>query len=194
MANFIVGEFSLDSTKSEEKLKNIIKSMYKTTLKKKLANCVNQCKKQGTSAKFITEVKFEKYLDIINDFKIRHKLTQFHSGIHDLKIERGRFSCKPLPIEERCCKLCLGMKIQAAEDKTYFLLHCPHYAKQRQQLFEKLTQMHYDLYLLEDSAKFIWLLSQENNNCVHWLGNVILSAMKMRKGPLEIILHTPTSK
>ena len=86
------------------------------------------------------------------------------------------------------------MRIQAVEDEIHFILHCPYYAKQRQRLFEKLTQIHYDLYLLEDSAKFIWLLSQENNNCVHWLGNFIFSAMKIRKDALENILHTPTSK
>ena len=44
MANFIVGEFSPDITESEEKLKNIIKSTYNKTLKKNLANCVNQRK------------------------------------------------------------------------------------------------------------------------------------------------------
>ena len=59
------------------------------------------------------------------------------------------------------------MKIQAAENEIHFLLHCPYYIKQRDHLSEKLTQMHYDLHLLEDSDKFIWLLSQENN-CVHW--------------------------
>ena len=71
MANSIIDEFSLDTTESEEKLKNIIKSTYNKTL---LANCVNQRKKLRTYAKFKTEVKFENYL---NDFKIRRKLTQF---------------------------------------------------------------------------------------------------------------------
>ena len=194
MANFIVGEFSLDITESEEKLNNIIKSRYNETLKKQLASCVSQRKKLRTYAKFKTEVKFENYLDIVNDFKIRRKLTQFRLGVHDLEIERGRYGRKPFLVEERRCKLCLGMRIHAVEDEIHFLLHCPYYAKQRQRLFEKLTQMHYDLYLLEDSAKFMWLLSQENNNFVHWLGNFIFSAMKIRKKALENVLHTPTSK
>ena len=62
MANFIVGEFSLDITESEEKLKNIIKSRYNKTLKKKLANCVNQRKKLRTYAKFKTEVNLKTIL------------------------------------------------------------------------------------------------------------------------------------
>ena len=70
MANYIVGVFSLDITESEEKLKNIIKSRHNKTLKKKLANCVNQHKKLRTYAKFKTEVIFENYLDIVNDLKL----------------------------------------------------------------------------------------------------------------------------
>ena len=54
--------------------------------------------------------------------------------------------------------------------------------------------MHYDVHLLEDSAKFIWLLSQENNNCVHWLSNFIFLAIKNKKDALENMLHMPTSK
>ena len=86
------------------------------------------------------------------------------------------------------------MRIQAVEDEIHFLLHFPYYAKQRQRLFEKLTQMHYDLHLLEDSAKFIWSQSQKINNCDHWLGNFIFSAMKIRKDALENFLHIPMSK
>ena len=87
------------------------------------------------------------------------------------------------------------MRIQAVEDEINFLLHCPYYAKQRQQLFEKLTQMHYDLHLLEDSAKIdLVTIPKKNNNCVHWLGNFIFSAMKIRKDALENILHALMSK
>ena len=185
MANSILNEFSLDITDSEDKLKTKVRSIYNKTLVKSLTNCMNQRKKLRTYAKFKTEIKFENYLDTVNDFKIRRKLTQFCLGVLDLEIERGRYGRKPLPIEERLCKLCLDIKIQAVEDEIHFLLHCPYYTKQTERLFEKLTQMHYDLHLLEDSDKFIWLLSQENNNCVHWLSNFIFSATKIRKDYLE---------
>ena len=194
MAHSILDEFSLDITDSENKLKNKVRSIYNKTLVKSLTNCMNQRKKLRTYAKFKTEIKFENYLDTVNDFKIRRKLTQFRLGVLDLEIERGRYGRKPLPIEERLCKLCLDMKIQAVEDEIHFLLHCPYYTKQREHLFEKLTQMHYDLNLLEDSDKFLWLLSQENNNCVHWLSNLIFSATKIRKDYLESTWHAPTSR
>ena len=178
----------------EEKLKNKIRSIYNKTLETALKNCVSQRKKLRTYAKFKTEVKFENYLNTVNDFKIRRNLTQFCLGVHDLEIERGRYGRKSLPIEERRCKLCLSMMIQAVEDEQHFLLHCLYYAKERERFFEKLTQMHYNLDLLDDLAKFNWLLSQENNNCVHWLSNFLFSAMNSRRKALESILLTSTSK
>ena len=89
VANSITSEFSLDVTVPEEKLKNKIRSIYNKTLETALKNCVSQRKKLRTYAKFKTEVKFENYLNTVNDFKIRHNLTQFRLGVHELEIERG---------------------------------------------------------------------------------------------------------
>ena len=41
--------------------------------------------------------------------------------------------------------------------------------------------MHYDINEIEDSKKFIWVLKQENKNCINWIGNYIYSEMKTRK-------------
>ena len=53
--------------------------------------------------------------------------------------------------------------------------------KQRKRLYKQLADMHDDITEMDDSEKFIWLLKQENNNCIHWIGNYIHSAMKTRK-------------
>ena len=192
VANSIRDEFSLDLTESEEKLKNKVEATYSKTLIQNLANSVNQRKKLRTYAKFRTDIKFESYLDSVTAFTIRRNLPQFRFGVHDLEIERARYGRKPLPIEEKYCKLCLDMRIQAVEDEEHFLLYCPSYAEQRGRFFEKLEQMHYNLGLLEDSDKFVWLFSQENNNCIHWLSKFIFSAMKIRKKALESTLHIST--
>ena len=65
------------------------------------------------------------------------------------------------------------MRIEAVEDEQHFLLYCPSYVEQRGRFFEKLEQMHYNLGSLEDLDKFVWLLSEENNNCIHWLSKFI---------------------
>ena len=55
-----------------------------------IKNLISQRKKLRTYAKFKTEVKFENYLNTVNDFKIRRNLTQFRLGVHDLEIEMGQ--------------------------------------------------------------------------------------------------------
>ena len=112
------------------------------------------------------------------NFKIRRCCSQFCLDVHDLEIERGRYRRKPLPITERLCKLC---SLQAVEDEKHFLVVCPIYMKQRKRLYKKLADMHYDINKVEDSERLIRLLKQENNNCIHWIGNYIYSAMKNRK-------------
>ena len=76
--------------------------------------------------------------------------------------------------------------LQAIGDEKQILVKCPICVKQKIQLYKKLVDMHYDINEMEDSEKFIWLLKQENNNCIHWIGNYIYSAMKTRKNFLKI--------
>ena len=135
-------------------------------------------------------MKFESYLDLVNDFKTRRCLTRFRLGVHDLEIERGRYARKPLPITERRCKLCSEWMIQAVEDEEHFLLHCPFYLTQRMKLYEKLRQMHYNITEMNDAEKFTWLLSQDDNNCIHWVSKYIFNSMKTRTKILESTLNT----
>ena len=77
------------------------------------------------------------------------------------------------------------MLITSVEDKEHFLVVCPIYMKYRKQLYKKLADMHYDINEMEDSEKLICLLKQENNNCIHWIGNYIYSSMKTMKKLLQ---------
>ena len=79
--------------------------------------------------------------------------SQFRLGVHGLEIERGRHRSRRLHIAERLCKLCL---LQAVEEEKLLLV---------------------DINEVEDSEKFVWLLKQENDNCIHWIGNYIYSAI-----------------
>ena len=42
---------------------------------------------------------------------------------------------------------------------------------------------------LDNSQKFVWLLSQEDNDCIIWVSNFIFSSMKKRKKKLDSLLH-----
>ena len=100
-----------------------------------MTNCIYERKKLRTNAKFKIDMKFESYLDLVNDFKTRRCLTRFRLEVHDLEIERGRYVRKLLPITERRCKLCSEWMIQVVEDEKDFLLHCPFYLNRRMKLY-----------------------------------------------------------
>ena len=171
-------EYTQDIADSVETTKSKIVSAFNNILRQRLADCIDQRKKLRTYATFKTDIRFENYLDFVLKFKVRRCYSQFCLGVHDLEIERGCYRPRPLPIAERLCTLC---SLQAVEDEKHFLVECPLYMKQRKRLYKKLADMHYDINEMEGSEKFIWLLMQENNNCIHWIGNYIYSAMKTRK-------------
>ena len=104
-----------------------MKANYETGLINALKNCITKQKKLRTYAEFKTVIKFENYPDIIRNQKIRFNLTQFHLGVNDLEIEKGRYKRHPAPKQHRLCKLCQNIQIQAAEDEKHVLLHCPMY-------------------------------------------------------------------
>ena len=137
-------------------------------------------------AEFKTVIQFENYLDIIKNQKIRFDLTRFRLAINDLQIEKGRYKCQPLPKELRLCKLCRNIQIQAIEDEKHFLLHCPMYNTFRYDQYRNIATKQSNLLDLEDNEKFVWLVSQEDTDCIQSLSKFINKAFKKRKSTLEI--------
>ena len=113
---------------------------------------------------------------------LNFKYPPFRLGVHDLEIERGRFRGLLLPIAEKVCKLC---SLQAFESNKHFLVECLIYMKQRKRLYKKLADMHYDINEKENSEKICMATKVRKNNCIHWIGNYIYSAMKTREKALE---------
>ena len=97
--------------------------------------------------------------EYIKNFAIRSCYSRFCLGVHDLEIERGCFNCKPLPIESRACKQCQIGKVDEVEDEKPFLMKCPAYSLQRSKLIDKITQKFPRFSLLDESQKFVWILS-----------------------------------
>ena len=58
-------------------------------------------------------------------------LAQFRCGILPLRVETGRFKNEPL--SERKCTFC---DQESVEDEFHFILHCPKYNIERQNLLE----------------------------------------------------------
>ena len=86
-----------------------------------------------------TVIKFDNYLDIIRNQKLRFNLTRFRLEVNDLETEKGRYKHHPVPRELRLCKLCRNMQIQAIEDEKHFLLYCPMYNTLRYDLYRNIA-------------------------------------------------------
>ena len=87
-ASSIIEEDALDITDSYEKIKFTIKLTYNDSLKQ------NVIKKLRTYPKFKTAVRFENYLDLVTDFKIRRCFKRFLLRVYDLEIEKGHYGRK----------------------------------------------------------------------------------------------------
>ena len=84
---------------------------------------INNFSKLHYYAQNKSEFKFEKYLQVIENEKIRKRLTAFRVSA----IERGRYWDKNG--ERRLCNLC---NLKQVESEYHFLLICPFYAALRQ--------------------------------------------------------------
>ena len=118
--NTIKNEFNVLTEQSDYNIKSKIKEKYDQILKETIIKCLNQCRKLRTYAQFKLAMKFEKYLESVGNFSIRSCFSRFRLGVHDLKIERGRFNRKPLLTEERVCKQCQIDTVMIIEDEKHF--------------------------------------------------------------------------
>ena len=88
---------SIDLTKSSDIIKSKYKTFFESSLKNSLNECISEQKKLRTYAQFKSVLKLEPYLIWINIYKIRKCYLSFRLGVHDLEIERGRYTMKSTP-------------------------------------------------------------------------------------------------
>ena len=80
---------------------------------------------------FKTNYGLENYIVFNLSRQERSYLAQFRCGILPLRVETGRFKNEPL--SERKCMFC---DQESVEDEFHFILHCPKYNIERQNLLE----------------------------------------------------------
>ena len=102
--------------------------------------------------------EFEQYLIIIKNFDKRRSLTKFRISAQRLKIERGRFSKPPIPVENRFCDHCL-LEI---EDEFHFSIKCSKYNSPRNNLSSVVQINGRNFCSLKDEVKFNWLLTNSD--------------------------------
>ena len=72
------------------------------------------------------------------------------------------------------------------DEEEHFLLHCPTYSSHRCNMLAKVAQKFPSVQELDNSEKSVWLLSQEDNDCIIWVSSFIL---KKRKKKLDSLFH-----
>ena len=119
----------------------------------------------------------EKYTQI-NDFKIHQSLCKLIISAHSLRIEKARYDQYRLDRSERLCQYCSLEKI---ENEQHFLLECPLYNTLRHDFIEKVESHCSNFSSLNNSSKFIWLLTNENLTVLKELGSYINKCLEIRR-------------
>ena len=152
--------------------KYIVKQIFSELWKEKLRNCP----KGATYLTFKDQIKFEKYLTCVKLRKHRVALTKLRTSDHSLMIEMGRRKRPRLSREERICNHC-----KTIEDEKHFLLMCPLYPR-RENLIGNIEEICPEFKNLPTTeSKFIYLLSQENEELLMVLAEHVHNWFKIRE-------------
>ena len=156
--------------KSKQELNKICAENYDRFWKGKILAST----KAASFNKFKNNITLEKHLHL--NFNLKHKiaLSRFRLSNHPLMIEKGRH----LRIEknERKCYFCKD-KI---EDEEHFLINCPLYSPSRLKLENVCTANCNRYNELNNEQKFIFLMSNEDENVIKQLGRFISDSLNIR--------------
>ena len=138
-------------------MKALLNSAFTNDLKRKenFSKIVHSCR----LSLFKEHFEFEQYLNIIKNFDKRRSLTKFRISAHRLKIERGRFSKPPFPVESRFCDHCLS----EIEDEFHFLIKCSKYNSPHNNLFSVVQINCRNFCSLKDKVKYLSTLVRYND-------------------------------
>jgi hypothetical protein len=117
----------------------------------KRSNC-----KLRTYRLFKNKFTFEPYL-YWGNYDKRRLITKFRISSHQLEIERERY--RNIPTSPRICKLC-NLEV---DDELHFPLECPKSNKIRKEILEQLENKFNNIKSLDNTSKFVWLFSAEDN-------------------------------
>ena len=135
------------------KLRGIIHEIHQA----KWMEGLNMSTKADTFKSFKTRVKFEMYLEDVKNRKHRVAMTKLRTSDHNLMIEEGR---RLRPRIERSLRKCPACP-QSVEDECHFLTTCLMY-KNREDIFLIMERTIPSLKCMNNKAKFLFLLSQED--------------------------------
>ena len=131
--------------------------------------------------KYKTNIILESHL--VQKINVKHKiaLSRFRLSNHSLMIEKGRHMKPKIERNQRWCFVCKN----EIEDGEHVLIICPLYNPQRKFL-EKACLENCNRYMhLNKEQKFIYIMSNENEEIIRSLGSFIFNSLKLREKIIE---------
>jgi hypothetical protein len=130
---------------------------------------------------FKSHFKREPYIDQVSNITDRNNLIKLRTSSHKLAIETGRYN--NIPVDQRLCTMCEGNEV---EDEIHFITQCHKYHQQREVLFEIIERSNKNFASLNNSNKFIWLLSNEEVSLNIQLAKFVTECFDVRQQCLSI--------
>ena len=127
----LLRRYKIEVNDSNFIIKKKIKSYFEESMKKKSTTAISKRKKLRTYSSFKTVLKFEPYLCVVKNVKIRSCRSKFRMSCYDLEFERGRYDTKPKHFSERYCLSCLKDGLLVTEDEVHFFANYPLYKTRR---------------------------------------------------------------
>ena len=118
----------------------------------------------------------ETYLSL-KEFRNRQAICKLRISAHALKIETDRYNKQYIERSMRICKYCLDQ----VEDEQHLITNCTLYDTFRDQLFSNLSINYKNFTTLNNKAKFIWLMTNEDLELLKALGFYIQNCFEARK-------------
>ena len=129
MPNFLLffRSFDIDLSTVTNWSKNVIKNKCIDIYDKYWWNKLLNSPKALTYVLFKTEIRFEPFLALVKNHKLRNYISRFLLSNHQLMIEKGRYVRPKINREQRFC-YCRGEIV----DETHFVINCPVYNRERE--------------------------------------------------------------
>ena len=150
-----------------------------------IKQAVLEKKKLRTYGIFKTIFKQEKYISVLKNPHVRRCYAKFRTSAHELEIERGRHSFKPIPPDKRTCAYCAKQGSEEIEDEIHFFMKCPLYEANRVALLTKIGRKFPNTTKLDDTNLFIWCMTQEEGELISCIAKFIATAFEQRTKVLK---------
>ena len=178
---------------SGKRIQNLLKSSFDRHFLEKLQETkivegsATNHNKLRTYQKFKSSFTREPYLDLTKNRNQRCHLSRIRVSSHSLRVERGRYTCPPTPLDQRTCQYCTGVEGAARsecapiDDEYHFIMNCEMFAQKRSELFITMSKLIKDFGNMSPTDKFKTLLCPVSARAVKLINRYVKQMFEARE-------------